>query len=75
MMPECAGHWADDVRCGRGTMFYVDKGTRFDGEWRGDRPRAGQYSALEQTAVVAAGALPVLELADCKAVLQSAMCA
>ena len=68
------GHWQHDVRCGRGTLFHVDRGMRFDGEWAGDQPRAGAYSAMDVRAPGAAGALPVLELQDGAAVLADAMC-
>lgn len=69
------GHWHADARSGRGTLFSVERGTRFDGEWAADAPKAGVYSEIEAPPAGAPGALPVLELADPKAVLRSALAA
>ena len=57
------GEWTDDVKHGKGVFYYEAKGTRYDGVWDRDTPKAGVYESIDPGDIPAVN-LPTLELMD-----------
>ena len=57
------GEWAVDVKHGKGVFYYEAKGTRYDGVWDRDTPKAGVYESIDPGDIPAVN-LPTLELMD-----------
>ncbi|CAG9463944.1 unnamed protein product [Pedinophyceae sp. YPF-701] len=66
------GTWSNDQREGPGTFYFMSENKRYDGVWKEDRPRCGEYSEIEDTGPGSRTALPVLELAEWRKVIDKA---
>ena len=66
------GMWANDMKEGAGTLYYMSENKRYDGVWKEDMARCGEFGEIEDTGSGSKTALPVLELANTHAVITDA---
>jgi hypothetical protein len=67
------GTWANDVKHGPGTFFYMSRGKRFDGVWQEGVAKAGSYSEIHAPPAGTPGSLPPSELVSSNQVEQEAV--